>query len=353
MMTNNEYLAMRDSLLQEQAPFIVMDKNELIAEGENFYNIRGLSVMVAPNVQNQLDQLIGLSPHQCEGMKRAYGNDAVMNLRNSFAMANCVAHPKKFALIANSAERMVDGIVPLNEETIPMRSFFDVVEMFADKHDYEVDQIQGFGHAMYSIVVRLMPVRPQHDAPFGNDEFVTNGLYLRWNLGEIELGNYYLRLVCTNGQMQLSENALDRIHRIDSKKMSEILHSSNNSKLVAKNWNSFKNAVITANNITASLSEVHCGKSLLLRHGAPEDLAEQLMPYSRLLEMYEAEGLRVSTKQAKSDINMYDLFNRLTDFASHNQLWEQTDNRSSSLMQQSMQLLMRKRDIQTYYDIFS
>ena len=71
MMTNNEYLAMRDSLLQEQAPFIVMDKNELIAEGENFYNIRGLSVMVAPNVQNQLDQLIGLSPHQCEGMKRA------------------------------------------------------------------------------------------------------------------------------------------------------------------------------------------------------------------------------------------------------------------------------------------
>lgn len=141
MMTNNEYLAMRDSLLQEQAPFIVMDKNELIAEGENFYNIRGLSVMVAPNVQNQLDQLIGLSPHQCEGMKQAYGDDAVMNLRNSFAMANCVPRPKKFALIANSAERMVDGIVPLNEETIPMRSFFDVVEMFADKHGYEVDQI--------------------------------------------------------------------------------------------------------------------------------------------------------------------------------------------------------------------
>lgn len=135
--------------------------------------------------------------------------------------------------------------------------------------------------------------------------------------------------------------------------MSEILHSPNNSKLVAKNWNSFKNAMITANNTTASLSEVHCGKSLLLRHGVPEDLAEQLMPYSRLMEMYEAEGLHVSTKQAKSDINMYDLFNRLTDFASHNQLWEQTDNRSSSLMQQSMQLLMRERDIQTYYDIFS
>ena len=353
MMTNNEYLAMRDSLLQEQAPFIVMDKNELIAEGENFYNIRGLSVMVSSNVQNQLDRLIGLSTRQREGVKQAYGDDAVMNLRNTFAMANCVARPKKFALIANSAERMVDGIVPLDEEAIPMRSFFDVVETLANKHGYEVEQVQGPACAMYGIIVRLMPVRPQHDAPFGNDEFVTNGLYLRWNLGEIELGNYYLRLVCTNGQMQLSENSLERIHSIDNEKIRGIINSPDSPKLSARNWNSFKNAVNTANNTTASLSEVHYGKNLLLRHGTPENLAEQLMPYSRLLEMYETNGLHIPPKQAKSDMNMYDQFNRLTDFASHNRLWQQTDNRSSSLMQQSMQLLLRKRDIQTYYDIFS
>lgn len=352
-MTNNEYLAMRDSLLQEQAPFIVMDKNELIAEGENFYNIRGLSVMVSSNVQNQLDRQIGLSARQREGVKQAYGDDAVMNLRNSFAMANCVARPKKFALIANSVERIVDGIVPLDEDAIPMRSFFDVVEMLADKHGYEVEQIQCSARAMYGVIVRLMPVSPQHDAPFGNDEFVTNGLYLRWNLGEIELGNYYLRLICTNGQMQLSKNALDRLHRIDDRKMAEIISSPNHSELIARNWNSFKDAMVTANNTPASLSEVHYGKNLLLRHGAPEDLAEQLMPYSRLLEMCETKNLHAPAKQAKSDMNMYGLFNRLTDFASHNRIWQQTDNRSSSLMQQSMQLLLRKRDIQTYYDIFS
>lgn len=351
-MTTKEYVSRRNALLQEQAPYIVMDKNELITEGENFYNIRGVPVMVTPNVQNQLDQLIGLSPRQREGVRMAYGDDVVMNLRNSFAMANCVARPKKFALIANSAESIVDGIVPLDEEAIPMHSFFDVIEILADKYGYEVEQLQGSSRAAYGIIVRLMPIHPQHDAPFSNDEFVTNGLYLKWNLGEIELGNYYLRLVCTNGQMQLSENSLKRIHRIDDKKITEIIHSSNNPKLTARNWNSFKQAVMTANNTSASLSEVHSGKNLLLRHGAPEDLAEQLMPYSRLIELYETKGLHVPAKQAKSDINMYDLFNRLTDFASHNQLWEQTDNRSSSLMQQSTQLLLRKRDIQTYYDIF-
>ena len=352
-MTNKEYVSRRDALLQEQAPYIVMDKNELIAESENFYNIRGVSVMLTPNVQNRLDQLIGLSPRQCEGVKQAYGNDVVKNLRNSFAMANCVAHPKKFALIANAAEYIVDGIVPLDDEAIPMRTFFDIVEILADKYGYEVDQMQASACAAYGMIIRLMPICPQHDAPFSDDEFVTNGLYLKWNLGEIELGNYYLRLICTNGQMQLSENSLERIHKIDDKKITGIINSANSLKLTARNWNSFKNALVTANNTPASVSEVHSGKNLLLRHGAPEDLAEQLMPYIKLLEKYKTKNLHVPAKQAKSNMNMYDLFNRLTDFASHNKLWEQTDNRSSSLMQQSMRLLLRKRDIQTYYDIFS
>ena len=114
---------MRDVLLQEQAPYIVMDKNELIAKGGNFYNIRGLSVMVTQDVQNQLDKIIGLYPSQRKGVNIAYGDDAVMNLRNSFAMANCVARPRKFALIANSSEGIVDGIVSIKEEAIPMRFF--------------------------------------------------------------------------------------------------------------------------------------------------------------------------------------------------------------------------------------
>ena len=67
-MKNEEYVSRRDALLQEQAPYIVMSKNELIAEGENFYNIRGVSVMVTPNVQNRLDQLIGLSPRLHSGV---------------------------------------------------------------------------------------------------------------------------------------------------------------------------------------------------------------------------------------------------------------------------------------------
>lgn len=111
----------------------------------------------------------------------------------------------------------------------------------------------------------------------------------------------------------------------------------------------------TASQTPASLNEVYCGRKLLTRHGAPEDLAEQLMPYSRLLNQYEEHGYgsHLKISKAKSDIMMWDLYNNLTEFASHNTLWDVNDNRRSSLMQQSVGLLQRKRDIQEYYDIFS
>lgn len=353
MMTNSEYVSIRDTLLREQKPFIVLNKNEIVSEGDNYYRIGDMQVAVTPSVQQQLDRQIGLSSRQREGIRQAYGENAVIGLRNGFAMANCVNSPKKFALIANPDELIVDGIVQLEAEAIPMRSFFNIVELFADEYSYEVEQVLSSYNGIYGITVKLMPVHPQYNTFGDDDEFITNGLYMKWNLGELELGNYYLRLVCTNGQMQITRNSLNRIHRIDNDDVMKIINPANTRNMAKRNLEAFKQAVLQARNIPASLAEVHHGKKLLLRHGTPENLAEQLMPYTELLNMYQEVGKHIPPTQAKSNIKMWNLFNRLTDFASHTNLWERTDNRSASLMQQSMELLMCKRDIQTYYDIFS
>lgn len=353
MMTNSDYVSRRDTLLREQKPFIVLSKDELTSVGDNFYRIGGTQIEVTPSVQYQLDKQIGLSSMQRKGIEQAYGEKAVTNLRNSFAMANCVTNPKKFALIANPDELIVDGIVQLEAEAIPMRSFFDIVELFANEHSYEVEQIQSAWNGVYGITVNLMPVHPHYNTFGGDDEFITNGFYLKWNLGEVELGNYYLRLVCTNGQMQISRNSLNRIHRIDNNDVMKIFNPTNSKKLAMRNLETFKDAASLAQDTRASLAEVLYGKKLLMRHGTPENLAEELMPYTELLSLYREVGTHIPLAQAKSNIKMWEVYNRLTDFASHTNLWERTDNRSASLMQQSMELLMRKRDIQTYYDVFA
>lgn len=400
MMTTEDYVSTRETLLQKQKPFIVLEKEELVAEGGRYYRVGDTLFSVTPEAQRYLDRQIGLNSKQKEGFKEAYGEKALAHLRNSFSMADCVRNPSRFALIANPEECVVEDVVPLVEEVVPMRSFFDIVELFADKHAYEVAKIYSYENGIHGITVELRPVHPQYDTFGASDEFITNGLYMKWTLSGIELGNYYLRLVCTNGSMQISQNSLSKIHQVSTDGVSKILAPQCLNEMMIRNLETFKTAAMIARDTPASLSEVYCGKRLLLRHGSPENLAETLMPYTELVEKYNELGGHIPNTQAKSNIKMWDLFNRLTDFASHADLWDRnlsvkpnaepsllehgrggescakanlpvkpgagtklslggkslakaTDIRAASLMQQSMSLLLRKRDIQTYYDIFS
>lgn len=355
MMTNSDFLSTKATYLNKQEPYIVLSKEELVAERDNYYRIGDTSISVSPTVQNQLDHLIGLLPKQLKGIEETYGQDAVVGLRNSLAMVNCVKEPSIFALVANSKELIVDGIVPLKGQVIPMESFFDLLEMFIDKHSYEIEALESSHNGIYGITARLRPIHPQYDVFFGDDEFLTNGFYIKWNLGEIEVGNYYIRLVCSNGAFETVEHSLSRIQNLDDHRIMEFINSPKRSSLITHNLNRMKKIAQTASQTPASLNEVYCGRKLLTRHGAPDDLAEQLMPYSRLLNQYEEHGYgsHLPISKAKSDIMMWDLYNNLTEFASHTTLWDVNDNRRSSLMQQSVGLLQRKRDIQSYYDIFS
>lgn len=356
MMTTAEYKSCRDQLLENQNPFLVLSKEEIMAEHDNIYRIGDMSITVTPYVQDTIDKLIGFTPHQRKGLKEAFGDSAMNRFRNSLAMATCVEKPQRFALIANPQGLSVDGIVPIKKDAIPMRTFFDVLEMFADKHGYGIEQIENSSNGIYGLTIRLLPVQAQYDVFFDDDEFINNGYYMKWNLGEMEIGNYYMRLVCTNGAVQPVEHALGRIHRIDSGQINQFINSPQNSLMISRNLANLKNAARQAHETPASLSELNCAKKLLTRYGAPEDLAEQLMPYSKLLDLYAEAGYdsrNFNTAQAKSNIMMWDVFNELTDFASHTPLWQADDNRRSSLMQDSMKLLQRKRDIRPYYDIFT
>ena len=355
MMTNSDFLRCKSTYLNEQEPFIVLSKEELVAEKDNYYRIGETSIAVSPTVQNQLDKLIGLPPKQRKGLEETFGTDAIVSLRNSLAMANCVEKPTNFALVANSQQLIVDGIVPLKGQVIPMESYFNLLEMFIDKHSYEIETLESSHNGIYGITARLMPIHPQYDSFFNDDEFLTNGFYIKWNLGEIEVGNYYVRLICSNGAFETEEHSLARMQNLDDQRIREFINSPKKSSLITRNLDRMKEIAQIASQTPASLNEVYCGKKLLTRHGAPEDLAEQLMPYCQLLNQYEEHGYgtHLPISRTKSDIMMWDLYNNLTEFASHTTLWSANDNRRSSLMQQSVGLLQKKRDILPYYDIFS
>lgn len=83
MMTTAEYKSCRDQLLENQNPFLVLSKEEIMAEHDNIYRIGDMSIAVTPYVQDTIDKLIGFTPHQRKGLKEAFGDSAMNRFRNS------------------------------------------------------------------------------------------------------------------------------------------------------------------------------------------------------------------------------------------------------------------------------
>ncbi len=106
---------------------------------------------------------------------------------------------------------------------------------------------------------------------------------------------------------------------------------------------------------SASVGEVRTVNRLLARYGVDDSTIEEIAPYGRLSDMYAAAGYDLKHTQiarAQSDINMWDLFNRITAFVTHNREWGAEDNRRCGLMMESVRLLNRPRDIKQHVSIF-
>ena len=106
---------------------------------------------------------------------------------------------------------------------------------------------------------------------------------------------------------------------------------------------------------TASVRELGVAVKMLNQHGVEPKDANQLIPYERTMSLYEQAGYLTDSAhmaQAKSEMTMWELFNLLTFFATHNQLWTAQDIRRTLLMEDSLVMLMREHDIKEYYNIF-
>lgn len=351
-MTNETYIQRRDELVRRQPPFVVVNQNELTPEPGGFLRYGAALLPLTTEAQAAYDRFIGLTNVQKKRVSASYGGEGVDLFRRELAQTGRGGRPGRVALVAAGAERVVTAVTPLPDSPVSVASFFDFVELFADAQRYEVEAIDGSPDRPGGVTVRLVPVRPDYADVLPGDAVMTGGCYFRWSLAAVEVGNYYVRLVCANGMMTTEAQAAGRFHRMDSGIASDYVNGQKWAGASARNFDRFRVAAVEAAQTQASLSEVWAGHELLVRHGAPADLAEQLMPYKRLLGLYGGRDGHIPAARAKSDLTMWEAFNRLTDFASHTPLFDAADARRPRLMQEAMGLLNRRRDIQTYYDAF-
>ena len=354
-MDNQTYLERRNSFIAAQLPFCVVTPQELISTGEHTYEVNGLELAVEPEVCRLLDSYLGLSKHQTKAVSETFGSSGIRDLRNYLALSNSIERAGKIALLANPDTRKVVGATSIKKEAIPVTSFFDFLEMFMNENDYVPEQFYTSEFGAGGVTVSLRPQNAVYDEFAPGDEFITNGVWFRWNLGEVEAGNYYMRMVCSNGQMARVDNKIARTNQLDASSMRNMLSLPQYDGFTKTNLEKVKNNALLAMQTDASVEEVQTANRLLKRYGVDESVAEEIAPCHRLLSSYALAGYdskHFALTMAHSDMKMWELFNRLTAYATHTTDWETDDNRRSGLMIESLQLLNRPRDIRQYVNIF-
>ena len=222
-MDSKSYTAWRDNFIASQLPYRIVEPQELISSGENTYLMHGLELEVEPNISEQIDAFIGVSPRQSRAVTDTFGANGIRDLRNYLALSNSVEKAGKLALIANPKERKIVGATHLKQEAIPAEGFFDFLEMFMNDNGYTPDTFYTSGSLQGGVTVSLVPNVPTYNEIEKDEEFMTNGVWFRWNLGEVEAGNYYMRMICSNGHMVRSERKIAHSYQLNDTNISKML----------------------------------------------------------------------------------------------------------------------------------
>ena len=350
----NQFNSIKQEVLNFPICYREVEANEIIALSENHYRVGNATFEVDNNIARKIDVFAGLRATQTRMAFDSYGDEGVANLRNFFGQAQHKKEGRMVLLADTQDRRIIDGI-PIKQRLITPDVFFDFAEMFMDKNNYVPHKVEYSQISVNDISILMKPIKERHMEFTKGDEFMSNGLFLNWTPGEISLGNYYIRLVCSNGAIQISRNSIHTIFSPEVKELRRLLNIPDVDVLFKENTARMLENVHLAMKTMASVRELGLAVKTLNTHGVEDDVTNEIIPYQSAKEQYESAGYVMDREHmacAKSNKTMWELFNILTFFATHNKMWSAHDVKRTSLMNASMDLLFSKRDIKEYYDIY-
>ena len=104
------------------------------------------------------------------------------------------------------------------------------------------------------------------------------------------------------------------------------------------------------------MQELKSVSALLEKFGLEADEAEKVAPYRKEVQEYATSGYDINRNNAATalaSMTVWNLYNSVTAFASHNGIWPEDDGRRMELAGAAVRFLYRERDIKNYTDIFA
>ena len=354
-MTNKDFNTYRNEYQSRQMPARLFRREEISFIGDDFYQVGEAKIQVNPFVSSQLDSFIGLTKEQASIVRKASGEAGIRDFRNYLAAANSITKPVKLALIGDPESKTIVSAVPIKDQMITADTFFDFAEMFMDKNGYEPQEFERSGTFGNGLTIYMDSHNPTVRQIAPDEDFMTDSLYMKWNQGEVEVGNYFIRLICSNGQIQKITTPSARTYSLEPSKISKILNLPAQENLLESSFDKFRGKALAAICTRASMAALKYVSRILDAYGVDDQNAEVISPYRRDLQAYADSGHDISHGKANevmSSRNVWDVYNDITRFATHNEVWDREDNRRGGLKAAAVRFLSRERDIRKYLDIF-
>lgn len=335
-------------------PQKTIELSEILHVGDNVYSVGGVEIEAVDSFANSYDRIIGINSRQRDMVKEASGENGLTNYRNYINVAFNIQKPKTVVVIASPKNCQLTEIIPIVDEYISPSLFFDFAEIIAEESGYTISDIKYNNSDRMCITVTY--TNPSwHPHSFGlNEEFLMDGFYLHWSPSHIELGHYYERLVCSNGQMVREACKEFTSYRLSSNEIRQMIEQVNGKQFLTNGIEQFGRLLTRASESRISLAEMSKAQKLLISNGIQEEQAEMLIPYMEVRNSYETAGCYDCKKEhlMKGEGTIWDTYNVLTKFATHNRIWQQHDHRRINVMNGAVALLQREPDIVNYIDIY-
>ena len=117
-----------------------------------------------------------------------------------------------------------------------------------------------------------------------------DGFYLAWTLSHVELGHYYERLVCSNGQTVREEHKDATVYKLSSNEIRKMIAQVKDKRFIAQGVEQFGKLFTVASTSRISLSEMGKAQKILIAQGIEKEQAETLIPYEETRSAYENAG---------------------------------------------------------------
>jgi hypothetical protein len=353
MVTQTQYAAFKEESLRNQPIRKNIRLTDLQFVTLDCVEYSGIKLGIARQALKDLLSIVGISLSGMKTLESSIGEEGANRFLN--ALKNAIgSHKSSEVTILVTPDRVISRMQKTGTiDLISAPTFFDTFERLVDQHGLEIKDM-SFNKGNGNIHMNTVKPKGQFQVNNFKDEVFTTGLSLSRTIEGIQADPFMNRLVCTNGMVTRAFDESFKLRSLEPKMWNDFFQ---HLERIEKNDfvpQKFTGRVNQAIQTPASLAELERAANLLTNNSTlPESEIEFFLKghrntYNRLHSagIDETKLTADQKRNVRTGVNMWDLINGITDFASHNYGYEKKANCDRHLQVQAGDLLAKSFDTQ-------